>query len=183
MNNVQIKYLPASLWMFQRSRLYFHYQVKLLRFKRRTLLDTGSPQSFIHEGTFNRMDDTGAANAPYVRYTAPKSSSGFGSSKFSSQTDRLVLPHRWVLSSTRICAFLSHLVEIVGGASTPALIKRSRRHRMAASSVNTPTLTYMTITPTVPPTISATATPPTLPTTSSTIARACPLTTPHNLSP
>ena len=43
------------------------------RFNCRALLDTGSPQSFIHQGAFDQMD------ASCVRSTTPKTWSGFGS--------------------------------------------------------------------------------------------------------
>ena len=48
-------------------------------FNCRALLDTRSPQSFIHQGAFDQMFATGAADASYVRATSPKSWSGFGS--------------------------------------------------------------------------------------------------------
>ena len=38
-------------------------------FRCRALLDTGSPQSFIHQGAFDQMVATGAANESYVRST------------------------------------------------------------------------------------------------------------------
>ena len=49
------------------------------RFNCRALLDTGSPQSFIHEGAFDQMVTTGAADASCVRSTTPRTWSGFGS--------------------------------------------------------------------------------------------------------
>ena len=48
-------------------------------FRCRALLDTGSPQSFIHQGAFEQMVATGAADESYVRSTPPRSWSGFGS--------------------------------------------------------------------------------------------------------
>ena len=48
-------------------------------FRCRALLDTGSPQSFIHQGAFDQMVATGAADESYVRATTPRSWSGFGS--------------------------------------------------------------------------------------------------------
>ena len=48
-------------------------------FRCRALLDTGSPQSFIHQGAFDQMVATGAAAESYVRSTRPGSWSGFGS--------------------------------------------------------------------------------------------------------
>ena len=48
-------------------------------FRCRALLDTGSPQSFIHQGTFDQMVATGAADESYVRSTTPRLWSGFGS--------------------------------------------------------------------------------------------------------
>ena len=49
------------------------------RFNCRALLDTGSPQAFIHHGAFDQMVATGAADAFCVRSTTPKTWSGFGS--------------------------------------------------------------------------------------------------------
>ena len=45
----------------------------------RALLDTGSPQSFIHQGAFDQMVALGAADASCVRPTTPRTWSGFGS--------------------------------------------------------------------------------------------------------
>ena len=49
------------------------------RFNCRALLDTGSHQSFIHQGAFDQMVATGAADASCVRSTTPRTRSGFGS--------------------------------------------------------------------------------------------------------
>ena len=49
------------------------------RFHFRALLDTGSPQPFIHQGAFDQMVATGAADASCVRPTTPRTWSGFGS--------------------------------------------------------------------------------------------------------
>ena len=49
------------------------------QFRCRTLLDTGSPQSLIHQGAFEQMVATGAANESHVRSTPPRSWSGFDS--------------------------------------------------------------------------------------------------------
>ena len=49
------------------------------RFNCRALLDTGSPQSFIHQEAFDQMVATGAADASCVRSTTPRTWSGFGS--------------------------------------------------------------------------------------------------------
>ena len=49
------------------------------RFNCRALLDTGSPQPFIHQGAFDQMVATGAADASCVRSTTPRTWSGFGS--------------------------------------------------------------------------------------------------------
>ena len=49
------------------------------RFDCRALLDTGSPQSFIHQGAFDQMVAMGAANPSCIRSTTPKTWSGFGS--------------------------------------------------------------------------------------------------------
>ena len=47
------------------------------RFNCRALLDTGSPQSFIHQGAFDQMVALGAADASCVRSTTPRTWSGF----------------------------------------------------------------------------------------------------------
>ena len=49
------------------------------RFNCRAFLDTGSPQSFIHQGVFDQMVALGAADASCVRSTTPRTWSGFGS--------------------------------------------------------------------------------------------------------
>ena len=49
------------------------------RFNCRALLDSGSPQSFIHQGASDQMVATGAADASCVRSTTPRTWSGFGS--------------------------------------------------------------------------------------------------------
>ena len=49
------------------------------RFNCRALLDTGSPQSFSHQGAFDQMVALGAADASCVRFTTPRTWSGFGS--------------------------------------------------------------------------------------------------------
>ena len=49
------------------------------RFNCRALLDTGSPQSFIHQEALDQMVATGAADASCVRSTTPRTWSGFGS--------------------------------------------------------------------------------------------------------
>ena len=49
------------------------------RFNCRALFDTGSPQSLIHQGAFDQMVATGAADASCVRSTTPRTWSGFGS--------------------------------------------------------------------------------------------------------
>ena len=49
------------------------------RFNCRALLDTGTPQSFIHQGAFDQMGTSGAADASCVRSTTPRTWSGFGS--------------------------------------------------------------------------------------------------------
>ena len=49
------------------------------RFNYRALLDTGSPQSFIHQGAFDQMVATSAADASCVRSTTPRTWGGFGS--------------------------------------------------------------------------------------------------------
>ena len=66
------------------------------RFNCRALLDTGSPQSFIHRGAFDQMVATGAADASCVRSTTPKTWSGFGSQQLLStyQQARMTIQFR-----------------------------------------------------------------------------------------
>ena len=66
------------------------------RFNCRALLDTGSPQSFIHRGAFDQMVATGAADASCVRSTMPKTWSGFGSQQLLStnQQARMTIQFR-----------------------------------------------------------------------------------------
>ena len=49
------------------------------QFHCRALLGTGSPQSFIHQGSFDQMVAMGAADASCIRSTTPRTWSGFGS--------------------------------------------------------------------------------------------------------
>ena len=49
------------------------------RFDCRALLDTGSPQSFIHQGAFDQMVAMGAADTSCIRFTTSRTWSGFGS--------------------------------------------------------------------------------------------------------
>ena len=49
------------------------------RFNCRALLGAGSPQSFIHQGDFDQMVASGAADVSCVRSTTPRTWSGFGS--------------------------------------------------------------------------------------------------------
>ena len=49
------------------------------RFNCRALLDTGSPQPFIHQGAWDQIVATGVADASCVRSTTPRTWSGFGS--------------------------------------------------------------------------------------------------------
>ena len=49
------------------------------RFDCRALLDTGSPQSFIHQGAFDQIVAMGVADASCIRSTTPRTWSGFGS--------------------------------------------------------------------------------------------------------
>ena len=57
-------------------------------FRCRALLDTGSPQSFIHQGSFDQMVATGVADESYVRATTSRSWSGFGSQELLSTNRR-----------------------------------------------------------------------------------------------
>ena len=61
------------------------------RFKCRALLDTGSPQLFIHQGAFDQMVASGAADASCVRSTTPRTWSGFGSRQLLSTNQQAIM--------------------------------------------------------------------------------------------
>ena len=58
----------------------------------RALLDTGSPQSFIYQGSFEQMVVTVAADESYARSTTPRSWSGFGSQELLSTNRQARMP-------------------------------------------------------------------------------------------
>ena len=66
------------------------------RFNFCALLETGSTQSFIHEGDFGQIVATGATDAFYVRSTTPRSWSGFGSRQ-------LLSTHRQARMTIQFC--------------------------------------------------------------------------------
>ena len=153
------------------------------RFNCRALLDTGSAQSFIHQGALDQMVATGAADASCVRSTTPRTWSGFGSRQLlsthrqarmrpSSSTTMARYPRtlqfRCTLYPTRLCE-APFSVEIVGCASIHAPIKRYRCNQTVASSVNSPFHSAM-ITSAAPPHTFATMRSQTLLITSSTTA-------------
>ena len=153
------------------------------RFNCRTLLNTGSPQSFIHQGVFDQMVAMGAADASCVRSTTPRTWSGFGSRQLPSthRQARMTVQFNhngspsaslavWMyLYPMRLCDAPSCSAAIVGCASIHAPIKHSRRNQTAASSVNSPSHSVMIISA-APLPIPATVRPQTPLTTSSTTA-------------
>ena len=164
------------------------------RFNCPALLDTGSAQSFIHQGAFDQMVALGAADASCVRFTTPRTWSGFGSRQLLSTNRQAIMSvqfhHNGTTSAslavwmyivpTKPCDALSFLVEIVGCAFPPAPIKPFRRIQTVAPSVNSPSHHAM-ITSAAPLPTSATTRPQTMPTTSSTTALVCPSPTPRSL--
>ena len=153
------------------------------RFNCRALLDTGSPQSFIHQGARDEVVATGAADASCVRSTTPRTWSGFGSRQLLSthrqaqmtvQFNHKVTPSaslavRMYIVPNETMRYPSCSAAIVGCASIHAPIKHSRRNQTAASSVNSPSHSVMIISaPPLP--ISATVRPQTPLITSSTTA-------------
>ena len=166
------------------------------QFRCRALLDTASPQSFIHQGAFEQMVATGAADESYVRSTPPRSWNGFGSQEPLNTNRQACLsihftttmrpPHHmrygYTSSPIKQCDVHSCLVAIAGCVSTLAPTKRLRLHLMAAFSVNPLCRTLLTTLTTVLPRTSAAVRPRTLFTTEYTTVRACPSTPPHNWS-
>ena len=122
------------------------------RFDCRALLDTGSPQSFIHQGAFDQMVAMGATDPSCIRSTTPKTWSGFGSQQLLSTnrqarmtvqynhngTTSASLQFGCTLYPTKPCDAPSFLVEIVGCASTHAPTKPFRRNQTVEFSVNLP---------------------------------------------
>ena len=158
------------------------------RFNCRALLDTGSPQSFIHQGAFDQMVALGAADASYVRSTTPRTWSGFGSRQLLSTNQQARMARRprpsrfgCTLYPTKPCDALSFLVEVIGCAFPPASIKPFRRIQTVAPSVNSPSHHAMTTSAAPLPTSATTRLQPML-TTSSTTALVCPSPTPRSLS-
>ena len=64
------------------------------------LLDTGSPQSFIHQGAFDQMVATSAADKSYVRSKTPRSLSGFGSQELLSTNKQARMTIQFYHNST-----------------------------------------------------------------------------------
>ena len=164
------------------------------RFNCRAHLETGSPQSFIHQRAFDQMVALGAADASCVRSTTPRTWSGFGSRQLLStnQQARMTVQffHNGTTSASlavwmyivpnETCDALSFLVEIVGCVFPPAPIKPFRRTQTVAPSVNSPSH-HAKITSAAPLPTSATARLQTMLTTSSTTAFVCPSPTPRSL--
>ena len=121
-------------------------------FSCRALLDTGSPQLFIHQGAFDQMVATGAADESYVRSTTLRSWSGFGSQEllgtnrqarmtiqfYHNDTPSASLAYGCTLSLISQCDVPSCLAETAGRAFTRVPTKRLYLHMMTAFSVNAP---------------------------------------------
>ena len=166
------------------------------QFRCRALLDTGSPQSFIHQGAFEQMVATGAADESYVRSTPPRSCSGFDSQEplNTNRQARLTVQfyHNdapsasltvWIYTvpnKTMRCSLLISRDSWMRFTLAP--IKRLRLHLMAVFSVNSLCRTLLTTLTTTLPRTSAAAKPRTLSTTWYTTVRACPSAPPHNWS-
>ena len=153
------------------------------------LLDTGSPQSFIHQGAFEQMVATSAADESYVRSATPRSWSGFGSQELLStnrQARRTIQYYHndtpsasltlWiyiVANKTMRCSLL------LGRDSWMRFHSRSYQtlaptNMMAAFSVNSPCRTLLSMLTTAPLRTSTAVRPRTLPITLYTTARECP---------
>ena len=123
----------------------------------RALLDTGSRQSFIHQGAFEQMVATGAAVEPYARSTITRSWSGFGSQELLSTNRQARMTIQFYHNDTP-SAPLAVWIYIVPNetlrcplllrryswmCSTRAPTKRLRPHPMAVFSANSPLRTIL----------------------------------------
>ena len=95
------------------------------RFNCRALLDTGSPQSFIHQGAFDQMVATGAADASCVRSTTPKTWSGFGSQQLLSthQQPRMTIHFNHNGSPSASLAVWMYIVQRDNAMPPPARLR------------------------------------------------------------
>ena len=166
------------------------------RFNCRALLDTGPPQSFIHQGIFDQMVATGAADASCVRSTTPRTWSGFGSRQLLSTKRHARITVQFNHNDTT-SASLGVWMYIVPNETMrcPLLLDRDSWMRFHSRSYQTLTpqqdgrvfgeLTlslFAMVTSAAPLPISLTMRSQTLLITSSTTAKACPSMTPHSLS-
>ena len=112
------------------------------QFSCRALLDTGSPQSFIHQGAFDQMVATGAADESYVRSTTPRSWSGFGSQELLSTNRQARMTIQFYHNDTP-SASLAVWIYIVPNETMrcPLLLGRNSWMRFHSRS-------YQTLTPT-----------------------------------
>ena len=165
------------------------------RFNCRALLDTGSPQSFIHQGAFDQMVVLGAADASCVRSTTPRTWSGFGSRQLLStnQQARMTVQFHHNGTASASLAVWMYIVPnetmrcplLLGRDSwmrfTPASTKPSRRIQTFAPSGNSPSHHAVTTSAAPLPTSATTRLQPML-ITSSTTALVCPSPNPRSLS-
>ena len=168
------------------------------QFRCRALLDTGSPQLFIHQGAFEQMVATGAADESYVRSTPPRSWSGFGSQEPLNTNRQARLTVQFNHNSTPSASLVVRLwIYIVPNKAiqSPLLLGRDswmrfhfRSYQTLAPtsdgtfSVNSPCHTLLTTFIILPLHTSAAAKHRTLSTIWYTTVRACPSTRLHNWS-
>ena len=113
------------------------------QFPCRALLDTGSPQSFIHQGAFEQMVATGAADESYVRSTTPRSSSGLGSQELLSTNRQARMTIQFYHNDTP-SASLAVWIYIVPNETMRCPLLRGRDSWMCFHSRS-----YQTLTPTL----------------------------------
>ena len=111
-------------------------------FRCRALFDTGSPQSFIHQGSFEQMVTTGAADESYVRSTPPRSWSGFGSQEPLNTNPQARLPVQFYHNNTS-SASLAVWISIVPNKTMRCLLLLGRDSWMRFHSRS-----YQTLAPT-----------------------------------
>ena len=162
----------------------------------RALLDTGSPQSFIHQEAFDQMVATGAADSSCVRSTTPRTWSGFGSRQLLSNYRQVRMTVHFNHNGTP-SASLAVWLYIVPNETMrcPLLLGLDSWMRFYSRSYQTLSpqpdgrifgelnISHsVMITSAAPLPLSATVRLQTLLITSSTTAKVCPSPTPHSLS-
>ena len=112
-------------------------------FRCRALLDTGSPQSFIHQGAFDQMVATGVADESYIRATTPRSWSGFGSQELLRTNRRARMTIQFYHNNTPSASLAVWMYIVpVKTMRCPLLLGRDSWMRFHTRSYQTPAPTH-----------------------------------------